>query len=502
MVAALVIVLAINVPAISQLIRTGGPLYYVNADAEPLYLQFDTSVNTQSLFSRAGQYLVTLLHLVGVPGGWINFIFDCVCPLLFLYLVRAAALALDFGEVQSGVISLLAALGPVLTNYGNPLLAALYKRNIAHSTICYISTPWINAIPIVRTPEPQFSLVILAIATLFAIKRKSFVSLYCSIPLLYPFVAIPMTFIILTLHIRRFILSSWAKAGVVAPIVSYVLLSLGSGLAFALTAKSEARAIMAPGHAPILSFTSIVSIMLYLTLRSLIRPNLRYPALILALAPMAAENLQIITGWLAQPSNVEQYAGTECIALILGISIMELGAPKFLSGVVLGLTLLLFSSSCVRTYHRIARTPVLDSKLLAALKTDARHVVVSDGYLARVLFMVFPKEPRTALDSCQPWRFYVPFNSQFLEDPFEQYLDVRNIILRDSRRSTEFKELIEFIDKGYAHRNEDFKLYHIGRKTEFAVNIDVASEASRRKPSDQRLIYVTDEKNGILSIDP
>ena len=73
-----------------QIIQTGGLVFYTNAHDEGYYLQYDFSNHVVHLAARWGQYLVSFLHVVGVSGGWINFLFDLSIPILCIILLRSA----------------------------------------------------------------------------------------------------------------------------------------------------------------------------------------------------------------------------------------------------------------------------------------------------------------------------------------------------------------------------------------------------------------------------
>lgn len=482
---ALLLVLALNAPALLQLARTGGPLYYANADGEPLYLAYTVSLATQSLFSRTGQYPVTAMHLAGLSGGWINLLWDLVLPLAFLLLVRQVGRALGLGERRAALLAVLAFLGPALLTASNPAVRALFDWNLAHPTVRWLAVPGGTFLPMVRTPEPQFSLTVLSAGVLVGLRRRSFLPVYACLPFLYPFVAVPAAFVALALHLRRPWLAWAAVAGACA-------------LVFALTAGPEAQDLTVATRAPILSFTSLASLGLWAALRPSFREDLRRPALLLALAPLAAENVHLLSGRLAVPVNVEQYAGVECAALILALGLRRPSAAVAACGVAV----LLWMPQPLAEARTVLALPVPDARMLEALRTEPERVAVSDRLLVRVLSMVHPRQAVTALDPWQTWRFYVPLGGAPEEDRrFERYLDARAEILRDPRRAEEYRALLRVLDAGYAHRQEDSLLYHMGRKERFAVNVDVAAEAARRAPRPARLRFGRIAPGGILTLD-
>lgn len=482
--AALLLVLAMNAPALLQLARTGGPLYYANGDGEPLYLQYGTSLATQSLFSRSSQYPVTAMHLAGLSGGWINLLWDLAMPLAFLFLVRGIGRELDLGERRSTLLAFLATLGPALVSASNPAVQALFDATLAHGTVRWLAVPGGAFLPLVRTPEPQFSLVVLAAAVLLGLRRRSFLPVYACLPLLYPFVAIPAAFVALGLHLRQAALA-------------WVAVAAACGLVFALTAGPEARALMVETRLPFVSFTSVVGVAAWLALRRGMREDLRRPALLLALAPLAAMNVHVISGWAAVPVNTEQYAGVETVALVLALGLRRPSVAAAVCAVAVGL----WVPEVAAQARWSATAPVLDGPMLQALRTEPERVAVSDRRLVRVLAMVHPRQPMTALDPWQTWRFYVPLGGAAEDDRFGRYLDARAEILRDPRREQEYRPLLQILDAGYAHRSEDSLLYHMGRKERFSLDVDVAAEAARRAPAPARLRFGRITPEGILTLE-
>lgn len=482
--ASLLLVLAVNAPALLQLARTGGPVFCPNADAEPIYLQYGTSLATQSLFSRTGQFPVTAMHLAGLSGGWINLLWDLTLPLAFLLLVRSLGRALDLGEGRSALLAFLAALGPALVTACNPAVQALFDWHLASGAVRWLTVPGGAFLPIARTPEPQFTLVVLAAAVRLGLARRSFLPVYAALPFLYPFVAVPTAFVALALHLGR-------------PAVAWLAVSAGCAVVFALTAGPEARALTVETRLPFVSFTSALALALWLALRRGMREDLRRPALLLALAPLAAQNVHVLSGRLAVPANFEQYAGAECVPLILALGV---GRPAVAAAALAGAALLWLPG--VASQARWSATmPVPDARMLEALRTEPERVAVRDRGLVRVLAMVHPRQGLTALDPWQTWRFYVPLGGAPAQEGFERYLDARAEILRDPRRAAEFRHLLRFLDEGYAHGQEDFVLYHAGRKERFTTDVDVAAEAARRPPRPARLRFGRVTPEGTLTVD-
>ncbi|MCM2257840.1 MAG: hypothetical protein NDJ94_19580 [Vicinamibacteria bacterium] len=498
---AILLTVGTTAPGIFQLVRTGGYLYYRNGADEPTYLRYDFSLHTQSL-SRTGQYPVTLLHHAGLSAGWINLAFDSTLPLAFLLLVHATFRALGFEDEPSALAAWLVTVGPLVSSGANPLVQEAYVGSVAEGWSRYVTLPSASFLPISRTPEPQCSLVLLAGATLVGARRRSLLPLYLVLPFLYPFVSVSAAFVVLAVHAgvhaQR---SAPGRSGLLRfgalALGAWLALSLGAGLLLAATVPPQIRDLMAPGHAPFLSFTSVVALVLFAGLRGCIRADLRRPALLVALAPMAAVNLQVVMGWRAMPSWIELFAGGECIAIVLALALMQpaTGGVRILRAGALAATALLFAWTCCRDIRLVAETPLLDGPVLALLQRDPSRVATSDGHLARLLAMVFPRQGRTALDYTQIYPQATP------DATFPEYLSDRAAISSDPRRAGEFAPLLQALDAGYAHHGADSVAFTNGRSRVCRVNRDVLAEAARWPRRSRDLVYLT-VRNGVLSIDP
>lgn len=499
---AAVLVLAINAAPLLQLVKTGGDLYYRNGDAEPLYLQYDLSAQTQAL-SRFGQWPVTLLHEAGLSGGWINFVFDLSLPLAFLILVHLVGQALELGERASILLATLAGLGPLLTSGANPLVREMYSRALASGAIPWLALNDAAFLPLARTPEPQLSLVILAGATLIAVRRRSLLPAFISLPFLYTFLALPAAFILLTMLARLVIerlkvrVSETVRSGL-GCVLGWITLSGCAALMLTIAVPTALREFLVETHAPMLSLSSGLALTAYAVLRRSIRPGLRGFALIACLAPLAAVNIQVLMGWLVSPVSVEIYGGGQSVAIVLGLGLAAPAQADRLgraAKALIGFTLVLFFGLCAWQALLAWRTPVLDDGVRDALRRNASRVAASDGNIARLLSMVVPRQARTALDFGQTYPQADPDRS------FPRYLDDRAAILADPRRSAAYAGLLLAIDRGYAHNNEDQAYMTSHRPKEYRTSVDVAREAARWPSRSHDLTFVT-VRDGRIVLDP
>jgi hypothetical protein len=204
-----------NLFAFEQFRATNGYLFYVNAFDEPTYLSYDGAMMTRSP-THAAEYLIVGLHNLGVSGGYINLLFDLIFPVLIVTFLRRIALLVGFSALESIVYPFLIVALPVLFGYSNPYYATLFNRNYASWTLSWITLPQAYYPPFFRTPEPQSSLLLLAIATYAALKRQSYLIALGAAAIVYPLVGVPYAFVTLCLLIadksRRMVDSQvWAR---------------------------------------------------------------------------------------------------------------------------------------------------------------------------------------------------------------------------------------------------------------------------------------------------
>ena len=94
---------------------------------------------------------------------------------------------------------------PIIFGRSNPFYSPLLDYNISSGAIQWVTMPEAYFPPFFRTPEPQFSLFLIALVVFIAVKKKSFIPLYLVMPFLYPFIRIPFMFVVMTLHMIGYV---------------------------------------------------------------------------------------------------------------------------------------------------------------------------------------------------------------------------------------------------------------------------------------------------------
>jgi hypothetical protein len=463
-------VLVIDAFPLYQALTCEGRLYYVNAYDEAYYLQYDFSQENERL-SRPGQYLVTLAHEAGLSGGWINLVFDTFFVTAFLFLVRALFKSAGYDDRRSNMASILMTLGPLLFLGSNPVVRILFDKSLAHGFVSWLAVPEAPYLPIVRSPEPQFSILLAGLGSFFALKRRRLIYAFLCVPFLYSFIALPLAFVLLALYLRD--RSGWLeKRPVLCLAASFLAVALAQAIYFGFLVPDWIRQVLlVPSRAPCLSFTFVGAFAGYLVFRREIPARSRFLLLAVVFAPLAAENGQLVTGRYVDANNVEQNFGVYAVALVLTWAVLQSTRLERSAWALVGVSvLLLLHSSEIYfeiNYSTQRRLP-LDGDLLAQLRADSPHVAINDVALASLASMVFPRQPMTLLSFAQT-------SPPVAKEDLERYLCAKWQILGDATRRPHFETALRQIDKGYRHESSDFVLISGGRRTTYPVEHDMGA---------------------------
>jgi hypothetical protein len=459
-----------------QLVKSG-VLYYENGPDEFTYLQYDFSRAAQSA-TRPGQFLVSLLHELGLSGGWINVLLDGLVLLGFPLLMAMVLRRVGWSRAQAAMGGLLMVVLPQLVLGSNPLVQWLSEWNVRSGMVYWLNLPAVHFSPLTRSPEPQISLMLLATALLVALRWRAFWLVYVVLPLMYPFVAIPAAFVTLACHLR----SRWpfGRLQTTGPLLaSFSVVSGVCLLYYAFLVGERTQLLVVPSSLPLFSFTGGIALGLYLALRGWIAQGQRFFALAVALAPWVASNQQLISGHIPQPDSFEQYVGCLAVAAIAALALKERPTLRFACLVV---GTICFVQGAYHTFRvnqaYMIRSP-MTAEILQALKTDSPHVVVNDPFLASLWGMVYPRQPSTAL----------AFEHTFVimsDRHAPTYRCLKRQILDE--QPGEFAHAFRLLDEAYAYGSQKYVMAHINRKSTFVELHDV-SPAACDDPTPRPLRY-------------
>ncbi len=328
------IIILPNLFPVYQLFLTKGYLFYQNAYDEYSYLSYEAA-SFEMGFSRISRYLVKWLHELGISPGYINFIFDLVCPGVIGYFIFKIFILLGFDKNKSILAAVMILMVPILVGGSNPVYSKIFYSTLSSGWVYWLVMPEAYYPPFYRTPEPQFSYLLMTLAIYYSIKRKTFIPLYFVVPFLYGFLRVPYLFVVFSCHFseinKKYNFLRLKYAAWLIGFISYALVSIMIGLYYEFALKEILKADFFPTtRLPIFSGTFGICLLIWKFLpRDSKRGSSGFYGFVVA-APLVAANTQIISGFISQPINFEQSFGVICVAFMAAVFTSALREQKWL----------------------------------------------------------------------------------------------------------------------------------------------------------------------------
>jgi len=466
-----------------QFFKTGGYLFWTNGMDEASHLSFSYAnyVLYNSGRMRYSSYLVTLFHNLGLSGGYINLIFDVTCSLVTLIFIKRTFLKFGYSKSQARSGALLCFLFPLLFTPFNPVVSLLTALHFEQQVMQWIVMPWNPEIPFIRSPEPQLSWLILsAVTSIFAGTRALPWALLAMSPLVYPFVRLPLIFVALALLGKTG--SANTRQLAVRLIGSFLVISLIMVAFLKLGTDVSLSRFFIFSHLPLIPFSGIVALMLYLVIQKCV-PAPTHPVLIaLVASTWAVANVQCVSGFLVTPVNFENYWGVAVLGLLTTMGVLHRSDDH--RGWV-GLAMFLFAAFSAGTFafnqsvfNRLDRP----REILPLLAETSPRVACNDLYLATYLDLVHPRQEPTAFS----WTRTLDLSS---DAKYETYLcDKKRLISEIPYSQTLFARVFETLDAGFLSRGGDMFM-SLGRQD---LNLFPPREISEPMPcSEKEFVVVT-----------
>jgi hypothetical protein len=480
------IIILPNLFPLYQLFLTKGYLFYQNAFDEYSYLSYEAA-SFEMGFLRLSRYLVKWLHELGFSAGYINFVFDLICPSVTGYFIYKIFIILGFDKNKSFLAAVLIMMTPVLFGGSNPAYSKIFYSTLSSGLVYWLVIPEAYYPPFYRTPEPQFSYLLMVLAIYLSIKRKTFIPLYLAAPFLYGFLRVPFLFIVFSCHLsevnRKYNFVRVKYANWLIGFVSYAMVSVMVGLYYEFALKEIMKADFFPTtRLPILSGTFGICLLIWKFLpRHNKWENSGFYAFVVA-APLVAVNSQIISGFISQPINFEQSFGVVCISFLATILVLSFREQKWVFS-TLGIVGILLSVVFSIQIFRVNSNPVLLEKppqgLIKALREDSFSVVFENNTLGSTMSMILSQQSYTALAISQSYGFSA---SKY----FDRYLCFKEKIKQNPGKVEKYKSALMALDKAYKYLHSDFVFVHLNRRDKFRTFFDVD-----KKPEncDSRKLY-------------
>lgn len=301
---------------------------YVNAWDEETYLSYQGALGSLAVpgYWASGAIVYTLQHL-GLSGGEVNILFDCVLTPLTFFLIVFILRELKVGYGRALIYGVIILFSPILFNFGNPLLAHLTRE------YGFWGYGWEYYQSALRTPEPQLSYFFVALAIAAYVKTRRMLCLFVLLPLLYFYVGIAYAYFLLCgfilLHSRLFNkqLGLWRIS--IACISSYLAISIGF-VFFDLLFLSKDPFINAmpdayiKSHLPMFPFSGGVTLGLLLvqcalSSRYVIKDSRHVPMqFFITLSLFLICNVHVVTGVMLSYKNYIDYSSS----LVAGVGII------------------------------------------------------------------------------------------------------------------------------------------------------------------------------------
>jgi hypothetical protein len=301
---------------------------YVNAWDEETYLSFQGALGALTVPGYwASGAIVYTLQLLGLSGGQINVLFDCLLtPATFLLLVLVLhRLKVDYGRAL--IYATLILFSPILFNFGNPLIAHLTRE---YGIFGY---GWEYYQSALRTPEPQLSYFFVALGIAAFLKTKRLLCLFVFLPLLYFYVGISYAYFL----ICGFILfysrlfnrgQSFWRIGI-AGVAGYLAISIGFMFFDLLFLSKDPFILAMPGayirsHVPMLPISGVVTLGLLLiqmaiSRRCAIKDSRHvYAQFFIMLSLFLICNVHVVSGVMLSYKNYIDYSSS----LVVGVGIV------------------------------------------------------------------------------------------------------------------------------------------------------------------------------------
>lgn len=306
--------------------------YFTNAWDEESYLTMHGLWGRMFELGNFPLMGLFLLSKAGMSGANINLFSDLFfIPITAYFLFQIFKNLNDSDSrflISSAVI--ISIFSCLFINCANPLLMSL---NVPHRLTLIVSgrEPYLS---IQRSPNPQISYCLIAIACFFSVRKKLIWPLFIIMPLLYYFTLIPYAFIVCALAPFLSKKVNWSiKNALISSVIFYFLFSIGLIALYQFYIKNSGLILNSGGFEterhffiPAALFMNLVAILIRaLTLRSnlsgMARDKIFVVLVLFAMTSLCATNFQLISGWYFFMKNIQDYAVNPiaCVALALAI---------------------------------------------------------------------------------------------------------------------------------------------------------------------------------------
>ncbi|ODU13902.1 MAG: hypothetical protein ABS91_00770 [Thiobacillus sp. SCN 64-35] len=389
---ALIVLLAYLLPEWAAFARSE-VFVFVNGWDEETYLSWQGVLGSRNDLGYFVLHLYGLLHEAGLSGAMQNLLSDTLFPLLTVLLVAQSFRLRGVEAVRAFAYAVLVLFSSTLFNYANPVIKDLLGE---YDGTAFLMAGWELYPSLLRTPNPQLSYFLLALAVYAWLKWRRFWLLLLPLPLLYYFVAVPYAFLIavgVALPVVRRILPlpAW-KATAVSAVAVYVLMALGAVGLFTFAGYYDPDNwvvknawVFAQTRMPQLPLVLLFVLPVVLLLRRFDQLDAGRSQgrnlLVLLLAAVAAVNLHVVTGFMLSQKNYYDYGLSILFGLMLVVVLEWMKSRRSADWalvVLLAITAIPTLASHLYFYHRSTAISAKAAPFISEVRRDPLHAVIPD----------------------------------------------------------------------------------------------------------------------------
>ncbi len=366
---------------------------FTNGWDEETYLSWQGVLGARNELGYYNLYFYSLLHEAGLSGAMQNLLSDTLFPLLTVLLVMQSFRLRGVEAVRAFAYAVLVLFSSTLFNYANPVIKGLLGE---YDGMAFLMAGWELYPSLLRTPNPQLSYFLLALAVYAWLRWRRFWFLLLPLPLLYYFVAVPYAFLIamgvaLTVASRTLIRPEW-QATAVSMVAVYMLMAVGAVGLFTLAGYYDPDNWVV-NNAWVFAQTRMPQlplVLLFLLPAVLVlwrfgqldsgRSHGRL-LLLLILAAVASVNLHVVTGFMLSQKNYYDYGLSILFGLML-VVILEWIKDRRLADwalvVLLAITAIPTLASHLYFYQRATMISAKAAPIINEVRRDPLHAVIPD----------------------------------------------------------------------------------------------------------------------------
>lgn len=393
------IFLAYLLPQWLSLFLGHGDYIYVNAWDEETYLSWQGILGAKDTPGYLVLYLPWLLHRLGMPGSLQNLLFDTLLTPLTVWLIYRAIRTYGRDRAQAFGLAVVVLFGAVLFNYANPLVAWLYG---SARDLTLLLPGWERYPSALRTPNPQFSYLLIALAFYLFRRYGKWWVLLIPLPVGYYFAMVPYTLCLMTAGIWHLARRRGKQVSALLPALG-AYLALGSGLLVQakfsrlLDADSPLRLdsyAFLEQRMPTLPLAGVAALLLlcWLFFRRKVEASARHSLHAevlfgLAVIMLLTCNIQLVTGFMLSHKNYVDYGVSALAGVFLAVALdycvrhqpcPRISANTLLSAVLTPILIFTIPMQIVWFMRAWPGLTQADTCALERARADPLHAIIPD----------------------------------------------------------------------------------------------------------------------------